>query len=262
MLAGHSALFCPPELNLLEFQTMSDREVKLGPCQATVCSERGCDQRHGLQRALMELQGSDDISSRETLDAMLRRDEEIAVVYHVLMELAAPRRLVDKSPSYTNRLEVLQRAESLFPHARYIYLYRNPHAVVESLLRNGFEPTNVRAEKVWTNANNNVQAFLLTVDPARQVRVAYELLVNEPERVTRNLCTFLEVEFQQSVLTPYQGTRMTDGTQSEVAAPGDPNFQFHQDIDAQIADAWREIDFQSLSTEARDLAAKLSYDLP
>lgn len=262
MLAGHPRLFCPPELNLIGFETMREREAELGPCRAGVCSKRGCDQRHGLQRALIELRQADDITSQRVIDEMINRNEPIWRLYDTLIDLAAPRRLVDKSPSYTLRLEILQRCEQLFRNARYIYLHRHPYAVIESLLRNVFESSAARAERVWTTANDNIQKFLLGVDRHRQIRIPYERLVSKPERVAREICTFLDIEFNAAVIKPYEGTRMTDGIGPGIAAPGDPNFKKHNSIDQHLGNVWRDLDMlQPVGIETRRLCASLRYNI-
>jgi hypothetical protein len=261
MLAGHPALFCPPELNLLAFDTMREREAALGPCCAGVCSKRGCDQRHGLQRALMELRQIDDNVSRQMIDAMIDRNDLISRVYEMLAILAVPRRLVDKSPSYSTRLEILLKAEVLFRGARYIHLHRHPYAVIESLLRNGFEASIEEAEAVWTTANNNVAKFLSGVERDRQIRIPYELLVSEPERIGRELCAFLNIEYDAAVIAPYDGTRMTDGIRPGVAGSGDPNFRRHDRIEPSLGIIWRELDLaQAVGPDTRRVGAELTYE--
>jgi hypothetical protein len=259
MLAGHPRLFCPPELNLLGFETMREREAALGPCRAGACVKRGCDQRHGLQLAMMRLHDVDDIVSRQLIGAMIDRNEPILQAYDTLIRLASPRRVVDKSPSYTARLETLQSSQKLFTEAQYIYLYRHPFAVIESLLRNGFESSRARAEAVWTAANDNVQKFLAALNRDRQISVPYERLVSEPELTMREICAFLNIEFNAAVAMPYDGSRMTNGIRPEIAAPGDPNFQKHHWIDPHLGNAWRDLHLQPIGVETRRISAALKY---
>lgn len=259
MLAGHPRLFCPPELNLLGFDTLRTREAALGPCRAAVCSMRGCDQRHGLQRALMELHHIDDVGSRRMLDTLIDADEPISGVYEMLGRLAAPRRLVDKSPSYASRADILPLSVQLFRRAHYVYLHRHPYPVIASLLRNGFESSVNAAESVWVTANENIQRFLSTVHPVQQIRVSYESLVDNPERVLRRLCSFLRIAFHPALMTPYAGTRMTDGIRAGVAGPGDPNFHSHTDIDPRLGQAYPPVPLTHAST--RSVGARLRYDL-
>jgi hypothetical protein len=259
MLAGHPRLFCPPELNLLGFETMRAREAALGPCRAAVCSRRGCDQRHGLQRGLMELHHVDDVVSQQMLDALIEADKSIADVYAMLIQLASPRCLVDKSPSYASRDGILPAAARLFSRPHFVYLHRHPYPVIASLLRNGFEASVEAAESVWVSANENIQRFLSSVDPSQQIRISYESLVSQPTRVVRRLCRFLRIEFHAAVLMPYAGPRMTDGIRPGVASPGDPNFHSHTDIDPTLGRALPAVELTDSLT--RRVGARLRYDL-
>jgi hypothetical protein len=262
MLAGHARLFCPPELRLVEFETMREREASLGPCNFGGCSKHTCDQRHGFQRALMDLHQIDEGFSRQMIDAMLDRNETTTHAFHMLIDQAAPRSVVDKSPSYAARLEVLEKSACLFPKARYIYIHRHPGAVIESMVRNGFESSPVKAETVWTTRNANIQQFLSALTRERQIWVAYERFVRGPESTLREICSFLDLAFHPDVLTPYKGSRMTDGIRPGTLPPGDWNFTNHRDIDPRHADAWRDLDSQqSFCEKTLQLSAVLAYDV-
>lgn len=262
MLAGHPGLFAPPELRLLEFKTMQEREVSLGPCNFGGCSKHTCDQRHGLQRAFMELLHLDENGSRRMIEEMLERDQSTLHAFQSLIDHAAPRRLVDKSPSYAARLETLQRSSQLFPDAQYIYLHRHPGAVIESIVRNGFESSAAKAEATWTTRNANIQEFLSSLEPAQQIRVPYEELVAEPEAVLRGICWFLDIEFNVNVLTPYEGARMTDGIRPGTLPPGDWNFMNHSRISRDRAEAWRNSGLQfSLLEKTAQIAEVLDYEI-
>ncbi len=77
-----------------------------------------------------------------------------------------------------------------------------------------------------------------------------------------SICEFLEIPFDEAVLTPYQGDRMTDGVSNTAMSLGDPNFLNHQTIDANLAETWREIELpKTLSTYTQNLAQQLKYEL-
>ena len=263
MLAGHPRLFSPPEMHLLSYKTMKEREAALGPCPWGSCPQsHDCDRRHGLQRAIMELKQIDDAESRRMIDAMVERDEPIERVYETLGDLAAPRRLVDKSPSYPEHMETLHRARKLFPRASYIYLYRHPYAVIHSITRIEAQSP-AKAESIWARRNRNIQSFLTETDPARQAFVAYETLVRDPETVMRRLCGFLDIEFDSDTLKPYEGNRMTDGVRPESLLPGDWNFYNHQGIEPRLADVWRGLGPPlPLGDDAQRISGALGYEVP
>lgn len=262
MLAGHPGLFSPPELNLAIFSSLREWDKALGPCTSGLCRNHGCDQREGLHRAFMDLKSVDAAGSKQTIDEMLERNASIMEVYDSLIRTALPRCLVDKSPLYSMRFENLLKIASLFPRARYIYLHRHPCAVIDSLLRNNFEPSHVKAEAAWREANGNIQSFLEAVDPGRQFIVSFEDLVSAPEPVMQRMCVFLGLSLHRSMLTPYEGDRMTDGVRPGVNPPGDGNFLTHKTIDQRLGSIWREIIFdQPMEEETNRMSAALGYDL-
>jgi len=261
MLAGHGRLFSPPELHLLPYRSMRERQERL---ESTFVTE-------GLQRALMELQGSDAAASRAFLDRWLEQDLPVEDVYRELQELAGPRLLVDKSPGYAARSSTLQRAEEMFEGARYIHLVRHPYAVIESFVRvrmdkliaSGDVDPHLLAERLWTTCNENVLTFFETIDSERQHLVRFEDLVGDPRLVMEETCRFLGIEFEAAVLDPYHGDRMTDGVHPESAPISDPNFGNHDGIEAALGDVWREVVLpHELGQAARTTAAKLGYELP
>jgi acyl transferase domain-containing protein/alpha-beta hydrolase superfamily lysophospholipase len=261
MLAGHPALFAPPELHLLPFETMSQRQHALA---STYLGE-------GLQRALMELLGIDAAAAGSLLEEMTTGGTTIQQVYARLIALAAPRVLVDKSPSYAMAFRNLERAEHLFAGAKYIHLTRHPYAVIESfvtarmhklLTAEEVDPYRF-AEQVWVEANRHILDFAARLEPARYHRIAFESLVTHPRAETERLCAFLGYPFDEALLYPYEGHRMTDGVHASSAPIGDPNFLSHHDIDTAAGSVWQHIRLpRQLGAQTQELADRLGYALP
>jgi malonyl CoA-acyl carrier protein transacylase len=261
MLAGHPALYSPPELHLLPFETMAQWHKELA---ASYLGE-------GLQRALMELKGIDAKESRELVNDLVKQNLSIQEVYAMLQKLAGKRLLVDKSPTYADKRKTLERAEELFAKAKYIHLVRHPYAVIESftrmrmhtLLNSGEENPYQLAESTWANSNQNILDFCENISPERHHLVRYEELVTEPARVMEGVCEFLGILFDSSVLQPYQGNRMTDGVYDKSMSIGDPNFLKHNQIESKLAKIWKEIKLPSqLGGFAQRVAQTLQYELP
>jgi amino acid adenylation domain-containing protein len=257
MLAGHPELFCPPELHLLGYPTLGERERTLG---ASYLDE-------GLQRALMELDGLDAAAGARLVAELTERDLLVADVYRMLRERAAGRILVDKSPSYASNLRTVLRAEDLFEGPRYLGLARRPEAVVESFVRKRMhrllgldgDPFEI-AEEVWCRSYRNLLELRARLGSERVHLIRYEDLVRTPEPVMHEVCSFLGVPFDSAVLTPYRGNRMTDGVHPESMAIGDPDFHHHQGIDASLADAWKTVKLpRPLGGETRRLLVELGY---
>jgi acyl transferase domain-containing protein/alpha-beta hydrolase superfamily lysophospholipase/acyl carrier protein len=258
MLAGHAQVFAPPELHLLPFDTMAERQRILNT------SHLG----EGLTRAVMELQKTNPETARGKVQQWIDEDRPIDEVYRLLQALAWPRRLVDKSPSYSGSLETLQRSEVWFEDAKYVFLARHPLSVIESLVRmrmdkliaDGDHDSYWLAETIWRVANQNVIRFLETIAPDRRLALSYESLVSTPEREMRRVAAFLDIRYDPTLVTPYDGRRMTEAVVAGAAPIDDPNFLHHDRIDAALADAWRDVRLpRPLVPETVELANQLGY---
>ncbi|CAM2069763.1 Sulfotransferase [Sulfidibacter corallicola] len=261
MLAGHPGLFAPPELHLLPYRTMAERANTPGMSEFMGL---------GLVKALTVLSDTSMKTAQKELRAWERDDRSIPDVYHALTTAAAPRMLVDKTPTYAEHLEHLERAGAWFPKARFIHLIRHPLAVMDSIMRLNRKPM-VRdfvfrgevdswraAETIWVRHNRNSARFLATVAPDRQTTIRYEDLVTRPEAMMRAVCEMLGLTFDRGMLDPYQPGRMTEGI-----AIGDVNFRNHKGVDPALAEAWRDVRLpHPLSDEAQALAAAYDYPVP
>lgn len=261
MLAGHPALFSPPELHLLPFVSMAERGKQLG---ATYLHE-------GLQKALMEVMDLDASGSAALVQDMEYKDLSIYEIYSLLQERAGSRLIIDKSPTYALDLETLQRAEEIFRGAKYIHLTRHPYAAIESFAKLrldklfGVEQGNPYwvAEQIWVKSNQNILDFFTQLKPDHYHLVQYENLVQKPEQELRRLCEFLDITFVPELLQPYEGERMVEGVHVSSAPIGDPNFFSHSTIEASLAETWRQIQLPYLLTQkTRQIAERLEYVLP
>lgn len=268
MLAGHPTLYSPPELHLLPFENMQEREAELGVSQLG----------EGLKRAFMALKGIDAAESQVLVEELTQENLSIAEVYQMLQNLAgdnsptaSPRLLVDKSPTYASNSETLAKAEVIFDRPKYIHLVRHPYAVIESFARmrmnklvgSGNTDPYQLAEQIWRESNQNVLNFAEDIDPKRYHLVYYEDLVIKPQEVMTGICKFLEIPYNEAVLNPYQGDRMTDGVNNKAMSLGDPNFLNHQKIDKNLGSTWKEIRLPSnLDIYSQQVANQLKYELP
>lgn len=258
MLAGHPALFSPPELHLLTFYSMKQSKKIFNN------SYFG----KGLQRAFMELQQISAEESMQHVAALTEQEAPIYKVYRELQTLCAPRTLVDKSPSYSVEMDTLLHAEAIFNQAKYVHLVRHPYAVIESFVRTGLLggqllDAHAYIEQVWAQGNANLLEFFAGIAPERKHVLRYEDLVASPEPTTRALCDFLQVPFDEALLKPYEGKRMLEGADPNSLALGDPNFLSHDKIEANLGEAWRRITLDRPLGEAAVRVAKLfGYELP
>jgi hypothetical protein len=111
--------------------------------------------------------------------------------------------------------------------------------------------------------NANVLDFFGELDSSRIHMVKFEDLVAEPKTKMMEISEFLGLEFNETLINPYDQGRMTDGLHSGSRSIGDPNFLNHQKIDPSLGEVWKEINLhRRLSGFAKRIAKELEYDLP
>jgi hypothetical protein len=107
--------------------------------------------------------------------------------------------LLDKTPAYALNLDFLAR---LYPEARFIALTRHPIAVWSSFVDSFFDGD----DQVAHAHNPLLERYVPAI--ARFIRTAevpihlvqYENLVQEPEENARNICAFLGIEYESSMV--------------------------------------------------------------
>jgi hypothetical protein len=102
--------------------------------------------------------------------------------------------LVCKTPTNVFIADEIARC---WPDARFIYLLRHPSAIAKS--RESYRPEESAERHIAF-----VRRFARALETAREehpgITVRYEELTREPERVTRELCAFLGVKWERSML--------------------------------------------------------------
>ncbi len=263
MLAGNPALFSPPELALLQFETLSDRK------QVFLGRESGWSE--GLLRAIMQIHQCDFETAKQILEKYEREDWPVWRFYGQLQKWLRNQFLVDKTTTYALNSAVLERAELYFENPKYIHLIRHPAAMIQSYLDSKLDQVfgtgypftpREKAELFWIIANQNIREFLRSIPEERHFFLHYEDLVRNPQSVTQQLCEFLNVPFDSEMLNPYANPhqKMTDGVHPESRMVGDPKFHRHKQIDAFLAEKWHTLpEGDILSDEAVQLAEALGY---
>jgi acyl transferase domain-containing protein len=256
LLAGHPQLFSPPELHLLQFVSLRERQSALSSHHFGL----------GLQRALMELFGCDRKTADQKVTEWLAQDLSIRDVYGVLQEKAQDRQLVDKSPESARMMATLLRTEDLFSCPKYVFLSRHPYSVIDSYVKNRIyavtgnslasEHPYAAAEYHWALYNQNIQLFLRSKPKSQVHWLKFEDLVRNPSSELNRLCAFLGVTFCDEMLDPYGAGRMIDG-------PGDPNIAAREAIIPELADSWKSVRLPvPLGPMAHHLTQEFQYELP
>jgi Sulfotransferase family len=106
---------------------------------------------------------------------------------------------LDKTPRYTNIIPELRRT---FPGAKFIYLLRNPLAVLQSMHANS---PNMGGQMFFTHMRELVdapRAILAAIESEgpSAITVRYEELVEEPERVIAGLCERLGLPYEPAMI--------------------------------------------------------------
>ncbi|HEY6328989.1 MAG TPA: amino acid adenylation domain-containing protein, partial [Blastocatellia bacterium] len=266
MLAGHPSLFAPPELQLLCFNTLTDRKAAF--------SGRYTFWLEGAIRAVMELRGCDGAEAREIVEAFEAQDMPVSEFYRLIQEWAAEKILVDKTPGYALDIEVLKRAEEYFENPLYIHLIRHPYGMINSFedakleqifkYKHSFAPREL-GELMWLVSHQNILQFLGQIPTERCHSVKFEELVDAPRGVIERVCHFLGIDYDPGMLRPHDGARskMTDGIHGLSRMLGDIRFHEHKRVERGVADRWRErykTDFLGETTWG--VAESFGYDGP
>jgi len=271
MLAGHDRLFSPPELELLGYGTMADRKAAYANIPAQWLE--------GVVRTVMEVRNCSVDEARGFMSQCEESATTTQEFYRMLQERLGDRLLIDKTPSYPGRIEILRRAEELFDQPLYIHLLRHPCGMIRSyvdyrmheafVMRFGvnvqipFSPEQM-AELSWVVSHENTLKHLETVPQERHHRLRFEDVVRQPEQTMRSLCDFLGFEYQPEMIHPYdhQEKKMLDGVVPDDRMYGDQKFIVkHKAIDPSVADAWKEhMSSGFLGAAARRLAENFGYD--
>ena len=74
MLAGHSRIFCPPELHLLPYNDLAEQKELLGDSYLS----------EGLVHAFMELKGISAEESKLQVDELVEKKATVQQVYRLL----------------------------------------------------------------------------------------------------------------------------------------------------------------------------------
>ncbi len=268
MLAGNPALFAPPELDLLSFNTLAERRAAFsGKFEFWL---------EGPLHAIMKLRGCSVQEAEAIMADFEARGWTTKRFYRQLQEWIAEtapgrqRLLVDKTPVYPLDMAILNRMEEDFENARYIHLVRHPFATVYSFLEAKLEQIFFRhehpftrrelAELVYTVSHRNILTFLERIPPERKHRVWFEELVAQPERVMREICDFLGIDYHEDMVKPYEGDKMTSGIRPDGQMVGDFKFYLRNRIDPKAAERWKRFKKDdALSQITWQVANQLGY---
>jgi hypothetical protein len=119
-------------------------------------------------------------------------------VFGLYAEHAGKNRYGDKTPGYVMSMSLLA---GLFPESRFIHLIRDGRDVALSYLAAGWGPSTLEGNALfWKRFVSHGRLRGRQLGPSRYVELRYEDLMEEPERNVRALCSFVDLEYDQSML--------------------------------------------------------------
>ena len=196
---------------------------------------------------------------RERLPESRTAEEAIRAVYRAYADLRGKQRYGDKTPIYMQRLEVLER---VFPDGQYVHLIRDGRDAALSFLgmrrRASFNPARARGIAAfaaqWRWEVTAARELGRRLGTRRYFELTYERLVAEPEEQLRQVCEFLEIEYEPAMLAYHEridATQLAD--HPRLAEPPKRDVR-----------SWRremsEADMEVFEAVAGDLLAELGYE--
>ena len=197
MFCAHAEMAVPPESHFL----------------VPMARRRNIYERHGAldaRRFLDDLFGSFGWRMRVWSlgrDEMLRRldrtpratfADAMRAVYAAYAEAGGRRRYGDKTPIHVLHVDLLA---AVFPEIRFIHIVRDGRDAALSYLDQSFGPDTIAEAAVrWQRAVRAGRRSGRRLGPGRYREVRYEDLLHDPEAHVRDLCAFVDLEFDRGML--------------------------------------------------------------
>lgn len=125
--------------------------------------------------------------------------EFLSSFYNQAVEFQKKKIFLDKTPRYYH---IINELIEIFPGAKFIILFRNPLAVLSSILKTWSKDdlTILGDYKDDLIMAPRVMADFITKYPERCFHLKYEDLVEKPDVVTKEICSYLGLEYSVNML--------------------------------------------------------------
>ena len=124
--------------------------------------------------------------------------EAIEIAYLCYAKLLGKGRWGDKTPRYVENIPLISK---LFPTARFIHLIRDGRNVALSYADVPFGPKNVvKAADLWSKRVCAGYTAGRALERGRYIEIRYEDLVEDAEGEAKDLCDFLDLDFDPGML--------------------------------------------------------------
>jgi glycosyltransferase involved in cell wall biosynthesis len=123
-------------------------------------------------------------------------------LYNRVLEVSGKRFFLDKTPRYHF---IVPELKKVFPEAKFIFLLRNPLAILSSTLKTWFQnnPENLQKSPNYLDVIQGPLNLIrgIQILNEKDVVVKYEELVEDAETTVKAICYKLGINFQQEMLT-------------------------------------------------------------
>ncbi len=155
---------------------------------------------------------------------------------------------LDKTPRY---YYIIPEIAKVFPDAKFIFLFRNPLAVMSSVSKTWYGGKlyfGGNYQDLYSGPELLAEGYKLLAD--KSVKVKYENLVNNTEEELKKIFRYLNLEFDNADIDNFNRIKLN-------GEMGDPNKYDYKKIEAKLAGKWKKF----FNTKFRQKYAKkyLSY---
>ena len=113
-----------------------------------------------------------------------------------LAEKNSKQRWIEKTPYHIYYIEKIKK---FYPEAKFIINFRDPRAVVASWLKKDTNKTLLGVTSTWNKVADKI-ALIKESKLSNVYFMKYEDLISEPEKILKEICNFLEIEFNPCLL--------------------------------------------------------------
>jgi hypothetical protein len=201
MLSSHSRIYIPPETDFIPYFFNKNPNETLTPARVQAIT----NEIFSRYRFVEEWQGEEPTNA-QLLARMANKTPAgyLNALYSMYAEQNGATRWGDKTPIYASYLGLLHQ---IFPTAKFIHIIRDPFDASISLL-DKYEAREMHIDPYFA-ARNWVRRIQHAQRTGKELRnlyyeMRYEDLVKNPEQEIREVCQFLDEDFEPAMLTQHK----------------------------------------------------------
>lgn len=187
-----------------------------------------------LIKYFMESFDSAELSEGATQKTEFYKKKVFDVFIRALLEKKKKERFCEKTPQHLYNVEEILK---LYPEAKFIHLVRDGRDVVNSLMKMPWRPNGLlNNSRFWKKYIARGLKLSSKIDSSNFLTVKFEDLLQDPETVLRNICEFLDLAYQKSIL--YKSQTSTESVFTEWESNW--KHKSKSDLDPKRIGAWKK----------------------